>query len=189
MRQRRKMLTAALLSATVGLGAQSVFAQSAPGGGSMPGGPAQPGPAVPQPGPQTQPTIPGKPAPGLPQTDPIPGQSGTIPELMQHPRAGVEKDMVISSTEIKRAQEALKAKGHNPGMDGKLDNQTQQALRDFQKANNLPATGVLDDKTAAKLGVPIESGKPLPQREGGGSKSETGNAPSSKSTSPNLPAK
>ena len=157
MNRRSKVLTAALLSASVGLGAQSIFAQSAPGGSSAPGSPGQPGPAVPQPGPRTQPTIPGQPAPGLPQTDPIPGQPGTIPERVQQPRSG--DNMVVSAEHIKKAQEALKAKGLNPGADGKMDEKTQQALRDFQKVNNLPATGVLDDKTAAKLGITLDSGK------------------------------
>ena len=186
MNQRRKVLTAALLSASMGLGAQSVFAQNSPGGTSMPGGPTQPGPAVPQPGPRTQPTIPGQPAPspGLPQTDPIPGQPGTIPERMEHPRAGTERDMVISSAEIKKAQEALKAKGHKPGSDGKLDTQTQQALRDFQKANDLPATGVLDEKTADKLGVKMNDGKSLPQREGSGM---SGSGSTSSSPTPRAP--
>lgn len=188
MNRRKRILTAAVLSASVGLGAQSVVAQNAPGGTSMPGSPAQPGPAIPQPGPQVQPTIPGKPAPGLPQTDPIPGQPGTIPERMEHPRAGTEQNMVISSAEIKQAQEALKAKGHNPGTDGKLDTQTQQALRDFQKANDLPATGVLDAKTASKLGVSINEAKPLPHHErgnvGGSSSSERG----SSSSAPRTPA-
>jgi hypothetical protein len=177
MNRRKTVLTAALLSASVGLGAPSIFAQSSPGGSSMPGGPMQPGPAMPQPGPRTQPTIPGQPAPGLPQTDPIPGQPGTIPERMEQPRAGAERDMVVSSGEIKKAQEALKGKGHNPGTDGKMDPQTQQALRDFQKANDLPATGVLDEKTASKLGVKAESGKSLPQSEHGDMGGDRGSSP------------
>ena len=172
MNRRSKVLTAALLSASVGLGAQSTFAQSAPGGSSVPGGPGQPGP-------RTQPTIPGQPAPGLPQTDPIPGQPGTIPERTQQPRSGEGQDMVVSSKQIKKAQEALKAKGLNPGTDGKMDARTQQALRDFQKVNDLPATGVLDEKTAEKLGVTLDSGKSMPQRERGSSGSSMPSSPSS----------
>lgn len=61
--------------------------------------------------------------------------------------------MVISPTDIRRAQEALRAKGLNPGDDGKLDEETQEALAKFQKQNSLPATGVLDDKTLEKLGI------------------------------------
>lgn len=177
-KKKNQILTAAVLSASMGLGAQAVFAQSSPGGTSMPGAPSQPGPAIPQPGPQTQPTIPGQPAPGLPQTDPIPGQPGTIPERMQHPRAGTAQDMVVSSAEIRKAQEALKAKGHKPGTDGQMDVQTQQALRDFQKANDLPATGVLDEKTASKLGVDIAKDKSLPQSKRGGVGSDSGSLPS-----------
>lgn len=153
MNGRSKVLTAAVLSASVGLGAQSIFAQSAPSG--SPSAPSTPGQTIPEPGPKTQPTIPGQPAPGLPQTGPLPGQPGTIPERVEKPRSG--DNMVVSTEHIKKAQEALKAKGLNPGTDGKMDEKTQQALRDFQKINNLPATGILDEKTAAKLGITIDS--------------------------------
>jgi Putative peptidoglycan binding domain len=157
MNRKKEIVTAVLLSGSIGIGAQSLFAQGMPGGG--PSGPSTPGqttgPTVPQPEPtipqQTQPTIPGQPAPGLPQTAPMPGQPGTIPERMQPPQS--QQGMVISPDDIRSAQQALKAKGLNPGVDGRMDAQTQQAIRDFQKANNLPVTGVLDEKTAAKLGV------------------------------------
>jgi peptidoglycan hydrolase-like protein with peptidoglycan-binding domain len=39
-----------------------------------------------------------------------------------------------------------------------MDSKTQQALRDFQKANKLPVTGTLDQQTAQKLGIKLESG-------------------------------
>ena len=172
MNGRRKVLTAVLLSASVGLGAQPIFAQNAPSSG--PSAPGSPGQTIPQPGPRTQPTIPGQPAPGLPQTSPMPGQPGTIPERVEQPRAGDHDNMVVSADHIKKAQEALKAKGLNPGTDGKMDDKTQQALRDFQKVNNLPATGVLDAKTAAKLGVNLDSGKA--RGTTGASGSASGNA-------------
>ena len=159
MKRKKQILTAVILSGSVGLGANSLFAQGAPGSG-------QPGP-TPQPR-QTQPTIPGQPAPGLPQTEPMPGQPGTIPERVERPSAG-DKGMVVSSDDIKKAKEALKAKGLNPGpIDGTLDSKTQQALRDFQKANKLPVTGVLDAQTAEKLGVTMEKGA-IPGRAPGGS--------------------
>ena len=139
MKRKKQILTAMILSSSVGLGASSLFAQGAPGSG-------------PQPRP-TQPTIPSQPAPGVPQTEPMPGKPGTIPERVEQPSAG-DKGMVVSSDDIKKAKEALKAKGLNPGpIDGTLDSKTQQALRDFQKANKLPVTGVLDAQTAEKLGV------------------------------------
>ena len=160
MKRKKQILTAMILSTSVGLGASSLFAQGAPGSG-------QPGP-TPQPR-QTQPTIPGQPGgPGLPQTEPMPGQPGTIPERVERPSAG-DKGMVVSSDDIKKAKEALKAKGLNPGpIDGTLDIKTQQALRDFQKANKLPVTGVLDAQTAEKLGVTTEKGA-IPGRAPGGS--------------------
>jgi peptidoglycan hydrolase-like protein with peptidoglycan-binding domain len=98
----------------------------------------------------------------------MPGQPGTIPERVERPSAG-DKGMVVSSDDIKKAKEALKAKGLNPGpIDGTLDSKTQQALRDFQKANKLPVTGVLDAQTAEKLGVTTEKGS-IPGRAPGGS--------------------
>jgi peptidoglycan hydrolase-like protein with peptidoglycan-binding domain len=84
--------------------------------------------------------------------------------------------MVVSTEHIKKAQEALKAKGLNPGSDGKMDEKTQQALRDFQKVNNLPATGVLDAQTAAKLGVTIDSKAGADSKSGGTSSGVSGGA-------------
>jgi len=80
----------------------------------------------------------------------MPGQPGTIPERVQRPS---DEKMAVTSDDVRKAQTALKAKGLNPGEDGRMDAKTQQALREFQKSNNLPMTGVLDDKTAEKLGV------------------------------------
>jgi hypothetical protein len=172
MKQKKRILTAILLSGSVGLGAQSLFAQTAPGGGpSTPSSPGTTGPTVPQPQPgmprEVQPTIPGQPAPGLPQSAPFPGQPGTIPERIEPPQQqGTQGRMVVSPDDIKSAQRALKAQGLNPGSDGQLDAKTQQALRDFQKSNNLPATGVLDQKTAQKLGVTLGGAdQPTPSRD------------------------
>jgi len=154
MKRKKQILTAMILSSSVGLGASSLFAQGAPGSG-------------PQPRP-TQPTIPSQPAPGVPQSEPMPGKPGTIPERVERPSAG-DKGMVVSSDDIKKAKEALKAKGLNPGpIDGTLDSKTQQALRDFQKTNKLPVTGVLDAQTAEKLGIGMEKGA-MPERAPGGS--------------------
>ena len=80
----------------------------------------------------------------------------TIPERVQSPMSGSQPQGMagISTDDIKKAKEALKAKGLNPGpMDGTLDIKTQQALREFQQANKLPVTGTLDPQTAEKLGL------------------------------------
>jgi peptidoglycan hydrolase-like protein with peptidoglycan-binding domain len=75
--------------------------------------------------------------------------------------------MVISAEEIKRAQEALKSRGYDPGaISGRMHARTQDALREFQKNNNLTPTGVLDKKTADRLDVlvPDQNGSADPQR-------------------------
>ena len=167
MKQRKRIFTAVFVAGSIGLGINPLFAQSLPG------------PNVPRPGPdlpkQTQPTIPGQPAPGLPQTEPLPGQRGTIPERMEPPDAGSQQEMVISSDDIKKAQEALKAKGRDPGaISGRMHAKTQEALREFQKENNLPATGVLDRKTAEKLGVTLKGeDRSMPQQRQENAKPES----------------
>jgi hypothetical protein len=192
--KRKKILTAAVLSASIGLGTNSLLAQTTPGG---PTGPTDPsGPVAPMPR-ETQPTIPGQPAPGmpqtspmpgqptpgLPQTSPLPGQPGTIPERVQRPNLSDEK-MAVTSDDIRKAQNVLKAKGLNPGEDGRMDAKTQQALRDFQKNNNLPMTGVLDDKTAEKLGISKSSDlRSVPQSGSSSSRSDS-SFPSHDSTLP-----
>lgn len=56
--------------------------------------------------------------------------------------------------DVKKAQEALKDKGHDPGsIDGVIGPQTRQAIRAFQNASALKETGRLDAETAAKLGI------------------------------------
>ena len=110
----------------------------------------QPGRVVPEPPlglDIPEPTSP-RPNPGFPEELPMP-RTSRPPEV-------IEEKMVISPNHIRRAQEALRVRGLNPGDDGKLDQNTQEALAKFQKQNNLPATGVLDDKTAAKLGVDVK---------------------------------
>jgi peptidoglycan hydrolase-like protein with peptidoglycan-binding domain len=133
MKRKKQILTAVILSGSVGLGAQSILGQSSPGGAG--------------------------------RSDPVPGQPGTIPERVERPGAETQKQGLASSDDIKKAKEALKAKGHNPGdIDGNMDAKTQQAIRDFQKANKLPVTGVLDQETAQKLGVSLGDKGSSPQR-------------------------
>jgi len=63
------------------------------------------------------------------------------------------KPRVGSRDEVKKAQEALREKGYDPGpIDGVLGPRTRAALRSYQQAENLAVTGRLDSQTAAKLG-------------------------------------
>ena len=61
-----------------------------------------------------------------------------------------------SVEDIRAIQMALKNRGYDPGeINGMVSSQTQEALRNFQAANNLPVTGVLDTRTQAALGVAV----------------------------------
>jgi peptidoglycan hydrolase-like protein with peptidoglycan-binding domain len=88
----------------------------------------------------------------------------------------------ISQADMRKVEEALKAKGFDPGtIDGQMDAKTQQALRDYQSKNKLPVTGTVDKATADSLGVSIASqsdrspsARPQPER----SQSEKSNPPS-----------
>jgi peptidoglycan hydrolase-like protein with peptidoglycan-binding domain len=65
-----------------------------------------------------------------------------------------EKASVKGSEDTKKLQEALKAKGHDPGLiDGIMGPKTRAALKAFQEANGIKGTGRLDDPTAEKLGL------------------------------------
>lgn len=55
---------------------------------------------------------------------------------------------------IKRVQEKLHSQGFNAGpVNGDLGTKTQAALAQFQLSRTLPASGQLDERTLAELGV------------------------------------
>jgi peptidoglycan hydrolase-like protein with peptidoglycan-binding domain len=61
------------------------------------------------------------------------------------------------SEEIMKVQEALKAKGEDPGaVDGFMGKKTRAALKKFQEQNKLKVTARLDEETAEKLGVKMD---------------------------------
>jgi peptidoglycan hydrolase-like protein with peptidoglycan-binding domain len=63
-------------------------------------------------------------------------------------------EMTAGSEETRKVQEALKAKGNDPGpIDGRMGPKTRAALKEYQQASGLKATGQLDSQTAEKLGV------------------------------------
>lgn len=71
----------------------------------------------------------------------------------------------VTEIVIMEVQQDLNDQGYNAGTpDGKLNPATQQALRDFQKAKNLPQTGQPDKQTRTALGVKEKSSD-----KGGGS--------------------
>jgi peptidoglycan hydrolase-like protein with peptidoglycan-binding domain len=71
---------------------------------------------------------------------------------------GIGPGLAHADVEVQRAQKALKQSGHDPGpIDGVNGPRTTSALKAYQQANGLEATGQLDDATRAKLGEPAKS--------------------------------
>jgi len=64
----------------------------------------------------------------------------------------------VIKSEIKKMQETLRNKGYYRGkVDGVLGLQTRDSIREYQKAEKLPATGQIDTRAADGLGVRPES--------------------------------
>ncbi|MGQ0752680.1 MAG: peptidoglycan-binding domain-containing protein [Betaproteobacteria bacterium] len=78
-----------------------------------------------------------------------PQQDG-MSQTEQHQRAGG-----MSSDTVRKAQQALKDKGHDPGpVDGIMGPQTQAAVKKFQESQaNMKGTGQLNQQTLSALGV------------------------------------
>ena len=69
-----------------------------------------------------------------------------------------EKPAVSHRHDITKVQESLRDKGYyHAQVDGVVGPQTREAIRQYQKSENLPVTGRLDGETAGKLGVGPES--------------------------------
>lgn len=76
-------------------------------------------------------------------------------------RPAQPKAAVGPSDTVRRAQQALNAAGYDVGApDGRAGTKTLAALKRFQSARRLPATGKFDDATLAELGVPKAASDP-----------------------------
>ena len=84
-----------------------------------------------------------------------PSQTPSVKRTDKHVKSNsAHSGRMTGKQEVKSAQEALKAKGYNAGAsDGVMGPRTRAALRNFQKAERLRATGQLDAETRSKLGV------------------------------------
>jgi peptidoglycan hydrolase-like protein with peptidoglycan-binding domain len=72
----------------------------------------------------------------------------------------------LSKNDMRAVEEALQAKGYKPGkIDGVADDEARAAIRTFQKDNGLSTTGMVDQRTADKLGVRISSKSGGAQRD------------------------
>jgi Putative peptidoglycan binding domain len=64
------------------------------------------------------------------------------------------QDHTSNVDRIMKIQQALKNDGFYSGpVDGIMRQSTRQAMRSFQKSNNLKVTGTVDDETAHELGL------------------------------------
>ena len=80
-----------------------------------------------------------------------PAKAEKMGEMDKKPAMG---KMTTGRIDNREVQEALKAKGNDPGpIDGRMGPKTQAALKAFQEASGLKATGQLDNQTAEKLGI------------------------------------
>ena len=73
------------------------------------------------------------------------------------PAAGASAAGQLSSNEVRDLQQTLDTRGFSPGpIDGILGPRTKEAIREFQQANNLPATGAPTTETLSQLGVEVQ---------------------------------
>jgi murein L,D-transpeptidase YcbB/YkuD len=62
----------------------------------------------------------------------------------------------MSQDDKRDMEQALADSGYDPGpVDGVIDDQTKEAVRDFQEDHSLVATGIIDPATGELLGVVI----------------------------------
>lgn len=65
----------------------------------------------------------------------------------------------MSSKQVMNLQQKLKQQGfYNGQIDGNWGPETQTAVKDFQKKEDLPVTGQLDPQTMQKLGIQMNEG-------------------------------
>jgi peptidoglycan hydrolase-like protein with peptidoglycan-binding domain len=90
----------------------------------------------------------------------------------------------LSKNDMRKVEEALRAKGYQVGkIDGVADDDARKAIRSFQQDNGMPITGMVDQRTADRLGVRLsaKAGKSqdrstsgMPEQGGTAPRSRTG---------------
>jgi peptidoglycan hydrolase-like protein with peptidoglycan-binding domain len=88
----------------------------------------------------------------------------------------------LSKNDMRKVEEALRAKGYQVGkIDGVADDDARKAIRSFQQDNGMPITGVVDQRTADRLGVRVSANAGRSQdRSRSGMPEQGGTAPRSR---------
>lgn len=81
--------------------------------------------------------------------------TGTRAGVSANTSASVDAQQ-LSSNQVQDVQQSLKDQGFTVAVDGVWGPNTQAALREFQQANSLDASGTLDQSTMTALNVTIQ---------------------------------
>ena len=63
----------------------------------------------------------------------------------------------LSKQDMQAVQQVLKKKGYDVSVDGTANDATRAAIRKFQEDEGLPVTGMIDERTANRLGFQVRS--------------------------------
>lgn len=65
----------------------------------------------------------------------------------------INKDVELDRQDIQKVQTTLKALGYLDRVTGTIDERTRQAVREYQRANDIPDTGYLNEHTMKEMGI------------------------------------
>ena len=105
------------------------------------------------------------------------GVLATAPAFAQPAQQQETVPVQMSSKQVTDLQQKLKQQGfYNGQIDGKWGPETQTAVKDFQKKEDLPVTGQLDPQTMQKLGIQMNEGTTGSSTSGNSGSSSSGSA-------------
>ena len=82
-----------------------------------------------------------------------PPTPAAAPEPAPPPQAAMPAGLTPAQQRVAKAQTALNSNGAQLDVDGKMGPKTVAALKSYQSAHNLKATGRVDSATAKALGI------------------------------------
>jgi peptidoglycan hydrolase-like protein with peptidoglycan-binding domain len=101
------------------------------------------------------------------QPDPAQQPEAQQPAQQDTMQQGEQQQVKMDEQTIRDVQQKLKEAGHDVGkVDGKWGPKTSNALKEFQQAQGVPATGELDSQTLSALGVEGSGSETLAEQPG-----------------------